>query len=87
VPRHSPDRLYTQKVGRSATERDEFARAAWRVMVAAAVEAGRLLFVDECGVHTSLAPIYGYASRGERLHLSVPRRLRLGARTRRCFPA
>ena len=25
------------------------------------------------GVHTSLAPIYGYASRGERLCLSVPR--------------
>ena len=32
-----------------------------------------LLFVDECGVHTSLAPIYGYAPRGERLYLSVPR--------------
>ena len=42
-------------------------------MVAAAVEPERLLFVDECGVHTSLAPIYGYAPRGERLYLSVPR--------------
>ncbi len=42
-------------------------------MVAAAVEPERLLFVDECGVHTSLAPIYGYAPRGERLHLPVPR--------------
>jgi transposase len=42
-------------------------------MVAAAVEPERLLFVDECGVHTSLAPIYGYAPRGERLRLSVPR--------------
>ena len=42
-------------------------------MVAAAVEPEKLLFVDECGVHTSLAPIYGYAPRGERLHLSVPR--------------
>ena len=42
-------------------------------MVAAAVEPERLLFVDECGTHTSLAPIYGYAPRGERLHLSVPR--------------
>jgi hypothetical protein len=28
-------------------------------MVAAAVEPEMLLFVDECGVHTSLAPIYG----------------------------
>jgi transposase len=42
-------------------------------MVAAAVEPERLLFVDECGVHTSLAPIYGYAPRDERLHLPVPR--------------
>jgi transposase len=43
------------------------------MMVAARVEPERLLFVDECGVHTSLSPIYGYAPRGERLHLSVPR--------------
>ena len=42
-------------------------------MVAGAVESERLLFVDECGVHTSLAPIYGYAPRTERLHLPVPR--------------
>ena len=42
-------------------------------MVAAVVEPERLLFVDECGVHTSLAPIYGYAPRDERLHLLVPR--------------
>ena len=42
-------------------------------MVAWAVEQERLLFVDECGVHTSLAPIYGYAPRDERLHLPVPR--------------
>ncbi len=41
--------------------------------VAATVEPGRLLFVDECGTHTSLAPIYGYAPRGERLSVSVPR--------------
>ncbi len=42
--------------------------------MAAAVEPERLLFVDECGTHTSLAPIYGYAPRGERLHLTVPRK-------------
>jgi transposase len=30
--------------------------------------------VDECGTHASLAPIYGYAPKGERLRLSVPRR-------------
>lgn len=48
-------------------------RAAWRVMVAAAVDPEVLVFVDEMGVHTSLAPIYGYAPRGERLCLPVPR--------------
>jgi transposase len=43
-------------------------------MAAAVVESERLVFVDECGTHTSLAPIYGYAPEGERLRLSVPRR-------------
>jgi transposase len=42
-------------------------------MVSAIVEPEWLLFVDECGTHTSLASIYGYAPRGERLYLSVPR--------------
>ncbi len=37
------------------------------------IVAERLVFVDECGTHTSLAPIYGYAPRGERLYLPVPR--------------
>jgi transposase len=44
------------------------------VMVAAKLAPERLVFVDECGTHTSLAPIYGYAPRGERLRLLVPRR-------------
>jgi transposase len=43
-------------------------------MVAARVDPERLVFVDECGTHTSLGPIYGYAPKGERLRLSVPRR-------------
>ncbi|MEW6638699.1 MAG: IS630 family transposase [Actinomycetota bacterium] len=43
-------------------------------MVAWAVAPERLVFVDECGTHTSSAPIYGYAPRGERLRLSVPRK-------------
>jgi len=42
--------------------------------VAQAVEPERLVFVDECGTHTSLAPLYGYAPIGERLRLSVPRK-------------
>ena len=42
-------------------------------MVAAVMKPERLIFVDECGTHTSLAPLYGYAPRGQRLYLSVPR--------------
>jgi transposase len=44
------------------------------VTVAARVEPERLVFVDECGTHTSMAPIYGYAPKGERLRLAVPRK-------------
>jgi transposase InsO family protein len=43
-------------------------------MVAARVEPERLIFVDECGTHTSLGLFYGYAPRGERLRISVPRK-------------
>ena len=42
-------------------------------MVAAKIDPRRLVFVDEMGVHTSLAPLYGYAAKGERVRLSVPR--------------
>jgi transposase len=43
------------------------------VMVVAAVESERLVFVDEMGAHTSLTPLYGYSRKGERVHLQVPR--------------
>ena len=43
------------------------------MVVAEEIVAERLVFVEECGTHTSLAPIYGYAPRGERLYLPVPR--------------
>jgi len=42
--------------------------------VAEKISPERLVFVDECGTHTSLAPLYGYAPRGERLRFSVPRK-------------
>jgi hypothetical protein len=41
-------------------------------MVAETVAPERLIFVDECGTYTSPSPVYGYAPKGERLHLSVP---------------
>ncbi len=33
----------------------------------------RLVFVDEMGTHTSLAPMYAYAPRGKRASFKVPR--------------
>jgi transposase len=42
-------------------------------MVAAQVDPERLVFVDEMGLHTSLAPLYGYSRKGERVRLEVPR--------------
>jgi transposase len=56
-----------------ALERDEFLRAAWRVMVAEQLEAEWLLFVDEMGTNTSLSPLYAWAPKGQRAYWSVPR--------------
>jgi transposase len=56
-----------------ASERDEWLRAAWRVMLAARIEPERLVFVDEMGTNTSLSPIYAWAPKGRRAHCSVPR--------------
>jgi hypothetical protein len=56
-----------------ASERDEFLRAAWRVLVAEALDAGRLVFVDEMGANTSLAPLHGWSRLGERARLWAPR--------------
>ena len=48
-------------------------RAAWKVTVAEVLDPRRLVFVDECGAHVSLAPIYGYSPKGARVRLKVPR--------------
>ena len=42
-------------------------------MVAGAPNLTGLVFVDECGLHISLAPMYGYSPKGERLRLKLPR--------------
>jgi hypothetical protein len=76
----------TRKKGvRVATERDEFERAVWRMMVAEEIDPERLDFVDECGTYTSLAPLYGYAPKGERLRLSVPAQASLGQKHHSAF--
>jgi transposase len=54
-------------------ERDEWLRAAWRVMVVGKVDPQRLVFVDEMGTNTSLYPLYAWSPRGERAHTRVPR--------------
>jgi transposase len=37
------------------------------------LDPGQLVFVDEMGTHTSLAPLYAYAPIGERAYLEIPR--------------
>ena len=50
-------------------------RAAWRALVAgeAGIDAERLVFVDEMGANTSLAPLHAWSRRGERAQLKAPR--------------
>ncbi len=40
------------------------------MLVAEALEVGRLVFVDEMGTNTSLAPLHAWSRRGERVRLS-----------------
>ena len=54
----------TDTVG--ALERDEFLRAAWRVMVAQPLDARRVVFVDEMGTNISLSALYALAPKGQR---------------------
>ena len=56
-----------------AGERDEFLRAAWRLLVAGEVDAERLVFVDEMGTNVSLSPLYAWSRRGKRAFGSAPR--------------
>jgi transposase len=54
-------------------ERDEWIRAAWRVLISEEVDSKRLVFVDEMGANTSLSSLRAWSKRGERAHCSVPR--------------
>ncbi len=64
--------MESKKRSVDASERDEWLRAAWRAMVCT-LDAKRMIFVDECGAHTSLAPLYAWAPRGKRAYSKVPR--------------
>jgi len=84
------DKRGTQKCNPSG--RDEFLRAAWRVMVATSADPARLLFLRTRAVHThtSLAPIYGYAPKRQGVFLPsyslVPKPM-LGGRSSQRPPA
>jgi transposase len=56
-----------------AMERDEWLRAAWRVMVAQKLNARPLVFVDEMGTNAALSPLYAWAKKGQRAYSSAPR--------------
>lgn len=56
-----------------ASERDEFLRLAWRVLVCDELDASHFVFVDEMGSNTSLSPLYGWSRRGERAFFKAPR--------------
>jgi transposase len=60
-----------KKSSRGASERDEWLRAAWRVLLALTLDARRLVFVDEMGSNLALAPLYAYAPKGERVYCKV----------------
>jgi transposase len=61
-----------KKRSKGAAERDEFLRSLWRTEVGS-IDPSGLVFVDEMGTHTSLAPIYAYAPVGERAFFEIPR--------------
>lgn len=42
-------------------------------MVISSIEPERFVFVDECSSNTSLAPLYGWAPKGERAYQKAPR--------------
>jgi transposase len=61
-----------QKKSFSASERDEQERARWRELVER-LDATRLLFVDECGTHTSMTRTKARAPKGKRAYDRAPR--------------
>jgi transposase len=64
--------LVTKKKSLIASERDEWARAAFRLRIAE-VAAADFVVIDEIGLNVDLTPRYGRSPRGERAYDSVPR--------------
>ncbi len=66
------DEVEPQKKSLCASERNAGARQQWQQQ-AREIEAHRFVFVDECGSHTSLIPLYGWAPRSQRAVARVPK--------------
>jgi hypothetical protein len=64
--------MESKKTTRGASERDEWLRAAWRVMVCGVLDPNLLVFIDEMGSNLALAPLYAYAPKGERAYSKEP---------------
>jgi transposase len=62
-----------KKRSMAAGERDEWLRAAWRLLFAGELDAERLVFVDEMGANVSLSSLYAWSRRGLRAHAKAPR--------------
>ena len=72
LPRHQASRAQPKKRSAGASERDEWLRLVWRFTVGT-LDGRRLVFIDEMGTHTSLAPLYAYSPRGKRAFFKLPR--------------
>lgn len=64
--------LDAQKKTLGASERNAEERIAWRTE-ASQLPSERFVFVDECGSHIALTPLYARAPKGQRAQGSVPR--------------
>ena len=64
--------LVTKKKSLIASERDEWARAAFRLRIAE-VAAADFVVIDEIGLNVDLTPRYGRAPRGQRALAKLPR--------------
>ncbi len=58
-----------------ASEQKEEERAAWREQ-AQTLDAGKLIFIDECGSNIALTRLYARSPKGKRVYGTVPRNRR-----------
>jgi hypothetical protein len=64
--------MAAQKKSPVASERDEESRGLWR-WLASRFDAGKLVFVEESGFHTSMTRLKARAPKGKRAYGKVPR--------------